>query len=775
MISKIKKKIRPAGKGVKKEQQYTRFGIGYRIIGAFSIATALTIFISTVGWVSLDTLSETQTELTEEQVPVISLALKLANDTAKIAAVGPQLGSARTDEERIASVETLNKDMATAEARLKDLYGYMESNADLQNIEVELQAITPLIQELDKLVAERHELAKLRKEKMSRLEVLRMDLKDKTGPLLIPLRIKMFDNADAYDELIDTAIETAMTGIKPEYDTSPLSQSARDVLRFQENIFAFQSNGYQMLSLLAEGALADSIQDVNDLESEFLSSLTSMATPLSEIEGSVNAKVKENLQGMFDELLQIGARGNKEELIFSLRKAELETSAMIENILLQGLALSEELATSTNAFVADIEQTVQSTAQANHDKAEQTKLGLLIAAIAAVVIAVAIGWLYIARNVIRRLMMMVGSAQKLSEGDLQSSIYREGNDEISRLGHALVRFRDTAREAENARTEAERQRQQREEEKERQTRERLEAEQAAQEEKERLAAEAEETRRAEMRKLADEFEGSVKHLVDSFAAATAEMTQISGSMSETAQETTALTGTVASASDLSSNSINSVAAAAEQLAASINEISRQAGQAASIAGDAVREAERSNQMITSLDAAASKIGDVVDLINDIAGQTNLLALNATIEAARAGEAGKGFAVVASEVKNLATQTARATEEISEQIKSVQEETGHAVTAIGGIGSTITKINEIATTISAAVEEQGAATGEINRNVQQAANGANEVSQNINVVNDKANATGQSAAGVQDVASKLAREVSELDTEVERFLTQVRNG
>ena len=164
---------------------------------------------------------------------------------------------------------------------------------------------------------------------------------------------------------------------------------------------------------------------------------------------------------------------------------------------------------------------------------------------------------------------------------------------------------------------------------------------------------------------------------------------------------------------------------------------------------------------------------MVGLINDIAGQTNLLALNATIEAARAGDAGKGFAVVASEVKNLASQTARATEEISSQIKAVQDETSSAVGAIGGITTTIAQINEIATSIASAVEEQGAATGEISRSVQQAAQSTQEVSRNIESVNQAAQTTGQSASEVKDVSNSLSGEVASLEAEVNKFLDRVR--
>ncbi len=287
--------------------------------------------------------------------------------------------------------------------------------------------------------------------------------------------------------------------------------------------------------------------------------------------------------------------------------------------------------------------------------------------------------------------------------------------------------------------------------------------------------EADKAKRAQMLELADDFEGSVKKLVDGFSVAFEKMSATSDTMSVNADKANSLTSTVSLASETASNSVNSVASASEQLSSSINEISRQANQAAEVASEAVSETERTNAMVTSLDETAAKIGDVVGLINDIAGQTNLLALNATIEAARAGEAGKGFSVVASEVKNLATQTASATDEISEQIKMVQDETGNAVRAIKDISSTIEKINEIAAGISSAVQEQGAATGEISRSILQAAESTQEVANNIVTVSEAASSTGSSATEVKKVTTDLSDDILNLDNEVRQFLDRVRNG
>jgi methyl-accepting chemotaxis protein len=216
-----------------------------------------------------------------------------------------------------------------------------------------------------------------------------------------------------------------------------------------------------------------------------------------------------------------------------------------------------------------------------------------------------------------------------------------------------------------------------------------------------------------------------------------------------------------------------VASAAEEMSASVTEISRQVHDSSRIAGDAVKQAERTDVRINELLQAAGRIGDVVKLITAIAEQTNLLALNATIEAARAGESGRGFAVVASEVKALAAQTAKATDEISAQITGMQAATQDSVSAIKEIGATITHIADIATTIAATVEEQGAATAEIARNVSEAAKGTAEVAEKITQVNRGANATGSASTQVLASARLLSKESSNLKTEVENFLNTVR--
>jgi len=297
--------------------------------------------------------------------------------------------------------------------------------------------------------------------------------------------------------------------------------------------------------------------------------------------------------------------------------------------------------------------------------------------------------------------------------------------------------------------------------------ERMEAEQKNQE------AIAAAQRKAEMIKLADAFQAAVGGIVTSVSSASRQLEAAAGTLSGTAEETQQLSGMVAAASEEASTNVGAVASAAEEMSASVVEISRQVHDSSRIAGEAVKQAERTDGRINELLKAAGRIGDVVKLITAIAEQTNLLALNATIEAARAGESGRGFAVVASEVKALAAQTAKATEEIGAQIAGMQTATQDSVGAIKEIGATITHIADIATTIAATVEEQGAATAEIARNVSEAAKGTAEVAEKITQVNRGASATGSASAQVLASARSLSKESSSLKTEVENFLNTVR--
>ncbi len=391
-------------------------------------------------------------------------------------------------------------------------------------------------------------------------------------------------------------------------------------------------------------------------------------------------------------------------------------------------------------------QRMKSARDASVIMAEQTRAWLVVGAAAGLICAFGIlGWIAL-YQISKPLARMTQEMTKLAGGNLEISI--EGidrADEVGGLARSLQVFRENALTAR-----------------------RLQAEQQDEQAKK-------EARQRELEQNIDEFDGQVREALDALAAASTEMHATAESMTATAEETSRQATTVASTSDEASANVQTVAAATEELHASITEISTQVARSTGIAATAVSEADRTNATVQGLAQSAHKIGDVVKLIQDIASQTNLLALNATIEAARAGEAGKGFAVVASEVKALANQTAKATEDISAQISRIQGETGEAVDAIKGIGTTIRQMSEIAAAIAAAVEQQGAATRDISSNIQEVARGTAEVSGNIAGVNEAAAETGSAAAQVLTAAQDLDRQADKLRVDVNGFFAKMRVG
>lgn len=397
----------------------------------------------------------------------------------------------------------------------------------------------------------------------------------------------------------------------------------------------------------------------------------------------------------------------------------------------------------------------------------------LVVSIIALVIAVLAG-IGIIALVSRPILEIARSMRKLADGDRDIALGDVSRkDEIGEMFTAVGVFKHNAEEMERLQAEQEQERaeQSASRQRAREEREQAEAEQRAKEEADRLAAEAE--KRRVLNEMADNFEASVKSVVEMVANAAHEIENSARMVSETAQESVMTTASVASAAEQASANVQTVAAATEEMSKSIAEVSGRVMESSQIADRAVVRATRTDQIVTGLSGDAQKIGEVVQLIQDIAEQTNLLALNATIEAARAGEAGKGFAVVASEVKNLAGQTARATEDISRQIASIQSITSEAVAAIAEIRDVIRDMNEISTTVAAAVEEQSATTREISRNTQQAATGTIEVADNILQVRRGVDATGEAASLSLRAAGDLIAQSNTLREQMDAFVQRVR--
>ncbi|WP_133251597.1 methyl-accepting chemotaxis protein [Zavarzinia aquatilis] len=413
--------------------------------------------------------------------------------------------------------------------------------------------------------------------------------------------------------------------------------------------------------------------------------------------------------------------------------------------------------------------------QANEVFAAVDDLRLLMILAVATAAAVTIGAGFLTgRSLSSPLRGMERAMAGLAAGDLEAEVPSLGRrDEIGAMAKAVEVFKRAALDNRRLQSETEDMRQAAEaaREHQRETEARAEAERRQREADAARTAEAE--KRHQMQQLADSLEATVRGIVAALAAAATELQQSASVMTTTADGSNQQADVVAMAADRATGNVQTVASAAEELAVSVREIADRVAQSAQTAAHAVREAEGTNRTMQGLSASAGEIGDVLNLIAAIANQTNLLALNATIEAARAGEAGKGFAVVASEVKNLATQTAKATEDIGSKIRLIQNQTEQAVGAIGSIGRTIASINDITSNIAGAVEQQGAATSEIARNVAHAADDTRQVSDAIGEVRTATLETGRSAGGVLSAAADLSGQANRLDAEVQRFIAQIR--
>jgi methyl-accepting chemotaxis protein len=442
--------------------------------------------------------------------------------------------------------------------------------------------------------------------------------------------------------------------------------------------------------------------------------------------------------------LNLLALGEGNASVFKLRQKQLDASDYGELIQRETGKLNVGLGMSVQQLVNGVQnETDNSTWLARREISLATTIMLGLGGLTLLGSALFV-WLYVGRSVLRRLGSLQRSMQLLSDGDLESEIYHSSQrDEIASMANALQIFRESMIEARTLGADQDRDR----------------------------AAKAERATRMEARIV--EFETTVRTTLDSLQKSANSMETTAQSMSATADQSNALVGAVAAAAEETSVNVQTVSAGTEQLSSSISEIGRQVVASAQIARKAVDDAGATDATMQGLADNASRLSVVVDLIQTIASQTNLLALNATIEAARAGEAGRGFAVVASEVKNLASQTDKATDEIRSQIASMQSVTASAVAAIRSISSTIGDINNVTTAIAAAVAEQGAATREIARNIQHAAGGTSEVSSNIVGVSTASAEAGSAAVEVLGASGALRREAEMLRAEIDAFLSNIR--
>jgi methyl-accepting chemotaxis protein len=517
---------------------------------------------------------------------------------------------------------------------------------------------------------------------------------------------------------------------------------ARDWLPSVENILKINNSAGDFRAAQGSELIATADADMSKAESDMKDAADAMAAGEKVYEPLISSDEE---RGLYDQFTKAWAQYRTTSATLADLARKSEDSAAIPLYLGQSRQEYDAAAALLDKLVDLNAKGAADASDAGDALYASSRQWMISGMVAAVLLGIVVGFI-VARGITGPLGVLTATMHQLAAGHIDAEIPATGRkDEVGIIAKAVLAFKD------NLRAEAERRK--------------------ADDDAKRQADEA--ARRKTMLDLADRFEQSVGGVVGKVTASATELQTTAKAMSEVAEETSRQSTAVAGAAEQMTQNVQTVASATEELSASIGEITTQVTESTRIVAEAVNQATATNAKVQGLAEAAQKIGDVVRLINDIAGQTNLLALNATIEAARAGEAGKGFAVVASEVKTLATQTAKATDEIAAQVRSIQDATRSSVEAIGSIASTINRVSEISTAIASAVEEQGAATQEISRNVQQAAQGTTEVSSNIGGVTAAAEQTGTAAGQVLSSAGALASEGDALRREVDTFLRTVR--
>ena len=532
---------------------------------------------------------------------------------------------------------------------------------------------------------------------------------------------------------------------------SLIQESTQDLLgpgldRFRTHL-ELSTHGTALAGALNEAAQAADAARLALLEKRFITEAIALDQRIVKLADTDNGEGAEDAAGnaVITALAKaLAAFGRGEDGIVALRRAELAAEADTGRVLAENRLLSQSFAATVDRQIAAMRDEAKAAVAGTDGTIAAGRNMLILFAVGSLVGAVALAWLVVGRHIVARLSALSEAMRAIAAGDLNAPIPAAGSDEIGDMTRALMVFRDTANAARaaDARAEAERG---------------------------RAAGE----RRRAMVEMAENFETGVRGVLDRVAQAAGEMQDMAERMTRSADLTAGEATTAAGSSQQAEGNVKAVAAATEELSASIQEIGTQVHASSQIARKAADEAERTDRTVEGLSQTAGRIGEVIGLIQSIAGQTNLLALNATIEAARAGEAGKGFAVVASEVKGLATQTAKATEDISAQIAAMQSVTQEAVDAIRSIAGTIREVNEFAATIAAAVEQQSAATREIARNVGEAADSTQHVRGNIDSVADAARESGESANRVLSASSTVQDQLRTLSGQVDALVGEMR--
>ena len=693
------------------------FGVRGSLFAAFAVIAGMAIVISAGASLMLGQLGGTMGDLSGRDIPRLAASLQLSAQSAGLASQGPALLAARSEKALNERTRKMKETQTIATQKLGEIVALGADPAVVAALNDNMKNIDEAIKSLVSAAVERLELAEQHEKLYERVRKAQRSFIAAAAPAAIDSQTELYSIYAA-----------------PNFSQADAIKAHKVADQLADIATSGNLIGFDMIAALS----ATSGATLDGISKEFR---TAQARVKSNAENLPKTTAMNVVRAATLNLLAL-AEGNNG--VFKIRQQELDAENVGQTILEETRKLNVNLGITVQQLVDSVQKETEAAAwRARQDISFGTMvmIGLGVGTLVGSILFV---WLYVGRNILRRISNLQRSMQVLSSGDLESEVYQtQQQDEIGAMADSLQVFRESMIQSRAL---------------------------SAEQDKDRIAK-GERASRMEARIV--EFETTVRTALDSLSTAAGSMQSTAKTMSATADKSSALVTTVATAAEQTSANVQTVSSGTEELSSSIEEIGRQVVTSSEIARKAVEDAGATDATMQGLADNAARISVVVDLIQTIASQTNLLALNATIEAARAGDAGRGFAVVASEVKSLANQTAKATDEIRQQIGSMQTVTETAVSAIRNISGTIAEINEVTTAIAAAVEEQGAATREIARNIQHAASGTSEVSTNIVGVSSASAQAGTTATEVLTASDALRREADVLREEIDAFLSNIR--